>query len=64
MNCIRVNPKDPQEFQISICTNRELYEPDSKETRYIPFDPKRLEPLNERIIKERKKIDWEKRINN
>jgi hypothetical protein len=64
MNCIRVNPKNPQEFHITICTNRELYEPNSIKIRYIPFDPKQLEALDVRIKKERKKIEWENRFEN
>jgi hypothetical protein len=62
MNCIRINPEDPQEYQVTICTNRELYDPESEEIRYIPFDPKRLKPLDERIRRERRKIDWENRM--
>lgn len=63
MNCLQVNPEDNKEYQITICTNRELYEPNSKTIRYVPFDPKRLEPLEDRIKKERKRIDWEERMN-
>lgn len=63
MNCLKINPQEPQEYQVTICTNRELYEPHAEEIRYIPFDPKRLEPLEDRIKKERKRIDWEDRMN-
>ena len=62
MNCLRIDSEDPLEYQITICTNRELYEPESEEIRYMPFDPKRLEPLDERIRKERRKIDWGNRM--
>lgn len=62
MNCLKINPKDPKEYQVTICTNRELYEPYAEEIKYIPFDPKRLEPLEARIKNERKKIEWENRM--
>jgi hypothetical protein len=60
---LRVNPEDPHEYIITVCSNRELYEPHSEEIKYIPFDPKRLEPLEDRIKKERQKIDWDERMN-
>ena len=62
MNCLRINHENPQEYQVTICTNRELYEPHAEEIRYVPFDPKKLEPLEDRIKKERKRIDWENRM--
>ena len=62
MNCLKINQESPKEYQITICTNRELYEPDSKEIRYVPFDPKRQEPLEDRVRKERKKIEWDNRF--
>jgi len=63
MNYLRIDPQDQNEYQVTICTNRELFEPHAEEIRYIPFDPKRLEPLEDRIKKERKRIDWENRMN-
>jgi hypothetical protein len=62
MNCLKILPEDHKEYQLTICTNRELYEPDSEEIRYVPFDPNRLEPLEDRIKKERKKIEWDNRF--
>jgi hypothetical protein len=62
MNCLRFNPSDTQEYNVTICTNRELHDPNAEELQYIPFDPKKLEPLEDRIEKERKKIDWINRI--
>ena len=64
MNCLRVIEGEEKEYQVTICTNRELYDPDAEEIRYIPFDPKRLDPLEDRIKKARKKIDWMKRTGN
>lgn len=60
---LRVNLEDQREYIITVCTNRELFEPHSDEIRYVPFDPSRLEPLEDRIKKERRKIDWDERMN-
>ena len=62
MNCLRFNDEDEKEYVITICNSQELYEQDTDKTRYIPFDPKRLEPIEERIKKELRKIEWSKRI--
>jgi hypothetical protein len=50
------------ECKVTICTNKELFGTDVNEINYIPFDPERLESLEERIKKERKKIDWRNRM--
>ena len=63
MRGLQVNPDDSSELRVTICTNRELFEPESETIRYVPFDPKRLDPLEDRINKERKRIDWENRMN-
>jgi hypothetical protein len=63
MNYLQSNPDDPLELRVTICTNRELFEPEAETIHYVPFDPKRLEPLEDRIKKERKKIEWETRMN-
>ncbi len=63
MKGLQVNPDDPLELRVTICTNRELFEPESETIRYVPFDPKRLVPLGDRINKERKRIEWENRMN-
>ena len=62
MNCLQSNPDDQLELRVTICTNRELFEPEAETLRYVPFDPKRLEPLEDRIKKERKRIEWETRM--
>jgi hypothetical protein len=61
MKSLRTIEGDEKEYQVTICTNRELYDPDAEEIRYVPFDPSRLDPLEDRIKKARKKIDWERR---
>lgn len=60
---LKTNPENLQEYIITICTNKELYEPHAETLKYIPFDPKRLDSLEDRIKKERRKIDWDKRMN-
>ena len=62
MNCLRINDEDENEYIITICTSKELYESETEEIRYIPFDTNRLKPLVEKIKKERRKIEWMNRI--
>ena len=59
---ISVSPEDDNEYCITICTNRELFDPDAKKLAYLPFDPSRLEPLEDRIKNGKRKIEWEKRF--
>ena len=61
MNCLKIIKDEEKEFQITICTNRELYDPDAENIKYIPFDPSRLDSLDDRIKKARRKIEWGKR---
>ena len=61
MKCLRVDEGEEKEYQVTICTNRELYDPDAEKIQYVPFDPTRLDPLEDRIKKARKKIEWMKR---
>ena len=63
MRGLQVSSDDPIELRVTICTNRELFESESETIRYVPFDPKRLEPLEDRIKKERRRIEWENRMN-
>jgi hypothetical protein len=51
-----------RDCRVTICTNRELFDPETDEISYIPFDPERLQSLQERIKVERKKIDWRNRM--
>lgn len=50
------------EYHVTICSNRELYEPEATEIRYIPFDPSRLDSLKDKIKKRRRNIEWENRF--
>ena len=60
LDCL--NERGLRECKITICTNKELFDPDTDEINYIPFDPERLQSLDERIRNERKKIDWRNRM--
>jgi hypothetical protein len=61
LSCTEV--ENGRECRVTICTNKELFDPDAKEINYVPFDPERLEPLEDRIRKERRKIEWRRRMN-
>lgn len=61
LDCDRI--KAVRECKVIICTNKELFDPETDEINYIPFDPERLQSLAERIKLERKKINWRKRMN-
>ncbi len=56
------NIKGVRECSVTICTNKELFDTDTEEISYIPFDPDRLQSLADRITKEQKKIDWQNRM--
>ena len=51
-----------RDCRVTICTNRELFDPETDEIMYIPFDPERQRSLEERIKIERRKIDWRNRM--
>lgn len=58
MNCLKQSQEKENEYRITLCTNKELYYPQAETIRYIPFDPRRLDPLKERIEEGRRKIEW------
>lgn len=51
-----------RECRVTICTNKELFNPDTVEIKYVPFDPERLQSLSAKIKIERRKIEWRKRM--
>ena len=51
-----------KECRVTICTNKELLNPDTVEIKYVPFDPERLQSLAAKIKIERRKIEWRKRM--
>lgn len=48
--------------RVTICTNKELFDPEPNEIKYVPFDPERLQGLSEKIKAERRKIEWRQRM--
>ncbi len=52
-----------KECRVTICTNKELFDPDTVEIKYVPFDPERLQDLSTKIKIERRKIEWRQRMN-
>jgi len=58
----RAIDNDVKECRVTICTNKELLNPDTVEIKYVPFDPERLQSLAAKIKIERRKIEWRKRM--
>ncbi len=54
--------KGVKECRVTICTNKELFNPDTVEIKYVPFDPERLQSLAAKIKIERRKIEWRRRM--
>lgn len=54
--------KGVRECRVTICTNKELFSPETVEIKYVPFDPERLQSLPTKIKIERRKIEWRKRM--
>ena len=51
-----------KECRVTICTNKELFDPTTVDIKYVPFDPERLQSLDAKIKIERRKIEWRKRM--
>jgi hypothetical protein len=63
LNALKCTEVDgDRECRVTICTNRELFDSEAKEINYIPFDPDKLETLEDRISKARRKIEWHRRM--
>ena len=62
MDCLKCgNEADgTMECRVTICDARELYNSES-ETRWVPFDPERLESLAERVKSVESRASWERR---
>jgi len=62
MNCLKCGPEEnrTRECRVTICNARELNK-SGTETRWIPFDPERLEPLPDRVKSIESRALWEKR---
>lgn len=51
-----------RECSVVICSDRELFDYDSEENHWIPFDPLKIESLQDKILKRRKRMEWENRV--
>jgi hypothetical protein len=62
MDCLKCAPEKggTRECRVTICNARELYNSDSL-TRWVPFDPERLESLTERVRSVENRASWERR---
>lgn len=51
-----------RECTVTVCRNEELHGFPSEESAWVPFDPERLEPLEERLEKLRRRVEWDERL--
>ncbi len=51
-----------RECTVTICRSEELHGFPSEENAWVPFDPERLEPLEERLEKLRRRVEWDERL--
>lgn len=47
-----------RECTIIICNNRELFDLDSDDDYWVPFDPSNMESLSDKITKVKRKREW------
>jgi hypothetical protein len=51
-----------QNLRLTICKSRELIGPDAERNEWMPFDPTRMRPLDERIKDAKKRARWKQRL--
>lgn len=51
-----------QNISFTICRSTELIGPDSEKEEWMPFDPTRMKPLDERIRDAKKRARWKQRL--
>jgi hypothetical protein len=61
LNCEEVDEKNV-DCKVTICMTKELYDADAMETKWISFDPQKLDTLEERVQRLRKNVQWSKRF--
>ncbi len=47
---------------MTICRARELYGVDAEGLRWVPFDPGRLESLEDKVENLRRRVEWRRRV--
>jgi len=64
MGCLTCSDESwgERECRVTVCRARELHGVESWETRWVPFDPGRLESLGERVEKLRRRVEWRRRV--
>ncbi len=64
MGCLTCSdePGGERECRVTVCRARELHGFESGETRWVPFDPGRLESLGERVERLRRRVEWRRRV--
>jgi len=65
MNCIKCSdtPTGSKECIVVICRNKDLYDPDSEEVTWVPFDPGRLKSFDARLREHYQRKSWQIRMN-
>ena len=64
MNCLTCSDDSgaERECRVTICRARDLYGVDAEELRWVPFDPSRLESLEEKVKNLRRRVEWRRRV--
>jgi hypothetical protein len=64
MNCLKCEDtwSGERACTVTICLTRELSNSETDEKVWTPFDPERLEPLEDRVRKIRKRTEWRRRV--
>jgi hypothetical protein len=64
MNCLTSSDESgaERECTVTICRAKELYGVDGEEMRWVPFDPKKLESLEEKVKNLRRRVEWRRRV--
>lgn len=64
MSCLRCVDAGPNEKEctVIICLTREISDSVADEAVWTPFDPARLEPLEERLRKMQRRSAWSRRV--
>lgn len=54
--------KGVQNLKFTICKSCELIGPDVEKDEWMPFDPTRMKPLDERVKDAKKRAHWKQRL--
>jgi predicted nucleotidyltransferase len=64
MKVLKTDPAENnvQNLRFTICRSIELIGPDAENDEWMPFDPTRIRPLDERIRDAKKRVRWRQRL--